>query len=173
MNVKIEEKPAFKMFGVERIISMANGQNFKDVPKFWQESFANGMVEKLEKASGIEVFDDYEGVLPVHAVMSYKETGDETFPYMIGALLLDNSDPSDYEVNEIPAAKWAIFSTEPYQVEQTTEHVQALWNAIFSEWFPSSGYEVAIGARLEMYYKAKGTDEYCEIWIPVQSVSTK
>lgn len=168
MNVKIEEKLAFKMFGIERIISMENGQNFIDVPEFWQESFANGTVEKLEKASGIEANDDYEGVLPVHAVMSYKGTGDLSFPYMIGSLLLDKSNTTGYEIIEVPPTKWAIFSTEPYLVEHTTEHVQALWKAIFSEWFPSSDYEPATGARIEMYYKTKGANEFCEIWIPIR-----
>ncbi|MDH8679749.1 hypothetical protein QE109_16440 [Fusibacter bizertensis] len=41
-----------------------------------------------------------------------------------------------------------------------TEHVQALWKAIFSEWFPSSDYEATTGARTEMYYKTKGANEF-------------
>ena len=168
MNIKIESKSAFKMFGIERIISMENGQNFIDVPEFWKECFGNGTVETLENVSGITVTDEYEGLLPVHAVMSYKNTGGNTFPYLIGCQMQKNSKSEGYEVIEIPAIKWAIFTTEPYKVENTSDAVQDVWKSIFSEWFPSSGYEVAEGARLEMYYKSKGNDEYCEIWIPIK-----
>lgn len=168
MKVRIEEKDTFKMFGVERIISMEGGQNFIEIPAFWQECFGNGTVEALENVSGIHITDDYEGLLPVHAVMSYKGTGGNTFPYMIGCFVHENSKIAGYELIEIPASKWGIFTTEPYKVENTSDAVQGLWKKIFAEWFPTSGYEVAEGARLEVYKKGKGTNEFCEIWIPIK-----
>lgn len=168
MKVIIENKPSFKMFGVERVFSTENGQNFEDIPAFWQECFKNGTIDELENVSGIKVTDDYKGLLPVNAIMSYKETGENTLAYMIGCLMKDNSNPNGYEVIEIPAFKWCVFTTEPYKVENTSEVVQDLWKRIFSEWFPSSGFEIEDGAQLEMYHKGFGSDEFCEIWIPIK-----
>jgi AraC family transcriptional regulator len=168
MKFTIENKPAFKMFGLERIFSMEDGQNFMDIPAFWQECFSNGSVEALEKVSGINVTDDYEGLLPVNAIMGYKETGDNTLPYMIGCLMQEASNPTGYDVVEIPALKWGVFTTEPFRIENTSDAVQDLWKRIFTEWLPSSKYIMAEGAQLEMYYNDKGTEEFCEIWIPMK-----
>lgn len=168
MKVIIEEKPAFKMFGIERIINSTKGQNFIDIPKFWQACFADGSVEKLEKSSGINITSGYEGLLPVNSVMSYKDTGKDSFPYMIGCLVLESSDPRGYEIIEIPALKWGVFRSENFKEEDTTEVVQGLWRKIFSDWFPSVAYEIQTGAQLEMYYKDKDKMEYCEVWIPIK-----
>jgi AraC family transcriptional regulator len=156
------------MFGIEKIFSMENGENLKNIPVFWQESFSNGSVDALEKVSGIQVTETYEGLLPVNALMGYKKTGDHTFPYMIGSLVQEGSNPMGYEVVEIPASKWGVFTTETYTIENTSDAVQDLWKRIFSDWFPTSGFEMAEGPQLEMYYKTKGIEEYCEVWIPLK-----
>ncbi len=168
MNYKIEKKQSFKMFGKEKVINMTNGQNFVEVPEFWQECFKNGSVDALEDASGIIITDEYEGPFPVHAIMCHRDTGKDTFPYLIGCLLLEGSHPGSHDVVEIPALEWAIFTTVPYTMEGTTAAVQDLWKRIYTEWFPTSGYESAEGPQLELYCKGKGTQEYCEIWIPVK-----
>jgi hypothetical protein len=49
VNYRIEKKNSFKMIGVEKIISMINGENFKEIPSFWKESFQNGTVDKLDE----------------------------------------------------------------------------------------------------------------------------
>ena len=59
MNYRIERKDSFSVFGVEKVISTVDGQNFIDIPEFWHESYKNGMVEKIIKASGIEWMKEY------------------------------------------------------------------------------------------------------------------
>ncbi|MDR3541524.1 MAG: effector binding domain-containing protein [Desulfosporosinus sp.] len=98
---------------------------------------------------------------------SYRETGDSTFPYMICAFTPESGVPSGFTSAEIPAATWAVFTTKEYKIEDTSKFVQALWKRIYTEWFPSSGYEHGICGELEIYGVADNTKEYCEIWISV------
>lgn len=44
-----------------------------------------------------------------------------------------------------------------------------IWGRIFSEWFPTSGYEHAEAPEVEWYSKGdlSATDYKSEIWIPV------
>lgn len=100
--------------------------------------------------------------------MGYKKTGDNTFPYMIGSLMQEGCNPTGYDLVEIPALKWGVFTTETYTVENTSDAVQDLWKRIFSEWLATSNYEMAEGPQLEMYYKGKGVEEFCEVWIPLK-----
>ncbi|MHA7767717.1 AraC family transcriptional regulator [Bacillus atrophaeus] len=48
--------------------------------------------------------------------------------------------------------------------------VQQTWDRIFSEWFPSTGYEHAEAPELEVYPASRdihASDQRTEIWIPV------
>lgn len=44
-----------------------------------------------------------------------------------------------------------------------------IWKRIYSEWFPTSGYEQAQGPNIEKHYwKDDKREEYiCEVWIPI------
>ena len=67
---------------------------------------------------------------------------------------------------EIPASKWAVFEVHG----PMPEAMHRVWKQIFSEWFPSSGYEHAGTPELEVYpmEDASNSDYYSEIWIPVK-----
>ena len=65
----------------------------------------------------------------------------------------------------VPASTWAVFDcTGPCDVA-TAEH----YRRIFSEWLPSSGYELAGDVSLEVYprgdFSSRGYRS--EIWMPV------
>lgn len=47
--------------------------------------------------------------------------------------------------------------------------VEDVWKRIYSEWFPSSGFEQVEGPCIEKYFWNNDKyDEYtCEVWIPV------
>jgi AraC family transcriptional regulator len=167
MNYKIEKKPEFKMFGLEKVIITKNEQNFIDVPKFWKESHENGKLGKLIDDSGLKIDKDYEGLCALNALMCYEDTGENTFPYLIGAIVNENSNINNYKVVKIPEYKWAIFKTDYYTKEDTSNVIQNVWKRIFSEWFPTSVYKHANLPELEMYYMLKDGREYCEIWIPI------
>ncbi|HYH04889.1 MAG TPA: AraC family transcriptional regulator [Bacillota bacterium] len=167
MNYKIETKEAFSVFGVEKIISNVDGENFKAIPKFWKESCENGIVDKIYIASGCNWDEHSTGLMPVNAVMCYRDTGKNTFPYMLCAFTPKEGVVAEYTVLEVPSLLWAVFTTEKYNKVDTTKPIQNLWKRIFAEWFPTSGYEHANGPEFEMYYLAEDGMEYCEVWIPV------
>lgn len=167
MNYRIEEKESFKMFGLERIIPMGNEENFVEIPKFWNECLGNGSTDKLADDSGSLFDPKVGGMLPVNAIMCYKDTGKDSFPYMIGAFVGEGSNIEGYEVALIPKGQWAIFKTDSYNSSNMVTMIQDLWRRIYSEWFPSSGYDHAEMPELELYFENTDKTGYCEVWIPV------
>lgn len=166
MNYKIEEKPAFRVFGVETITSLVDNQNFIQIPQFWQKCNEDGTVYRLEK---IEVASKPKGLLPVNSILCYRMIDENAFPYMIGVVDFDGKIkvPDDLVTVEVKPYTWAIFKTEEHSLEGAPEKIQALWNRIFPEWFPTSGYEHAGGPELELTYEIADNKYYSEIWIPV------
>jgi AraC family transcriptional regulator len=47
--------------------------------------------------------------------------------------------------------------------------IQKVWERIFQEWFPATGYEHAEAPELEVYPDGNtaAEDYRCEVWIPV------
>ncbi|HEY4554396.1 MAG TPA: GyrI-like domain-containing protein, partial [Bacillaceae bacterium] len=74
--------------------------------------------------------------------------------------------PKDMEVLDIPASKWAVFEVHG----PMPSAIQKAWKQIFSEWFPSSGFQHAGTPEMEVYpgEDASSPDYYSEIWIPVK-----
>lgn len=66
-----------------------------------------------------------------------------------------------------PAASWAIFP-----VHGAMPHaMHKVWERIFLEWFPSTGYEHTGGPEMEVYLSDKdpSSEDYnSEIWIPIK-----
>lgn len=157
MDYKILEKDAFQVVGKGIQTSTVNGENHREIPMFWEESNSNGFVEELEKSCG------RMGILGV--CMEFDAT-QEKLTYLIGAERNGQHKPSEWEEKEIPASTWAVFES----VGAMPDAMQKTWERIFSEWFPSTGYEHAGGPELEVYF-AKGdttADDYrCEVWIPI------
>lgn len=168
MNYRIEEKPAISVFGVEEIISMENGENFRAIPAFWNRALSDGTVDRIGKASGIHCDENFKGIMPVNAVLCYRDTGNNTFPYMLCAFTPESGVPEGFDSVVIPAATWAIFTTEEHTEDKTTEVIQSLWKRIYSEWLPTSVYEpVPGGSEFELYGVADSGKSYCEVWIMV------
>lgn len=156
MNYRIEEKQAFKMAGIERIVSNKNGENFIVIPKFWEEFVAQGMDKNIHVPEG----DGF------HAIMGYGEHCgmNGTLSYMIGVFEEEGIDYSNLKEVAVPAATWAVFCTKTS--ESCLPELHDIWKRIFSEWFPSSSYEHAPLPECEIYNFTKGS-EYAEVWIPV------
>jgi AraC family transcriptional regulator len=51
--------------------------------------------------------------------------------------------------------------------------IQDTFTRVYSEWFPTSGYEHADGAELKVYPEGdmSSADYSCEAWMPVGKVS--
>lgn len=154
MNYRIEEKEAFSVVGVKEFTTMANGENFKNIPKMWSKL-------PKEKCMEILALSDMEpsGLLGVCADMY----GDG-FDYWIAAATTKPC-PAGLQSLSIPACTWAIFeATGPMPGA-----IQEMFTRVFSEWLPASGYEHAPVPEIEWYSDGDMSSPSYKsaVWIPV------
>ncbi|CAM3393862.1 AraC family transcriptional regulator [Aeromicrobium ponti] len=159
MQYSIVEKEAFKVAGVKREFSLCNKENLAGIPKMWDEVNSDGTGDRLFQLNNGEV----KGVLGV--CVDKRSTKPDSMDYWIASSYKGDK-PDGLETLEIPAAKWAVFEVHGAMPNS----IQNAWKKIFSEWFPSSGYEHAAAPELEVYSAGNpfSPDYYSEIWIPVK-----
>lgn len=150
MNYKIEQMDAFTVVGAEQSFQMDTST--REIPKFWEAFFQQGLHEKVIPMFGICFDADASG----------------NFPYLIGEVLKDGKEvPQGLTTREIPAHQWARFSC----IGPMPGAIQSMTKQIYSEWLPTNGtYEVAQYMEIEMYSEGDTTaaDYYSEVWIPVK-----
>lgn len=156
MNYKIVEKEGFRIIGKGIRVSTVNDENFRRIPKFWDESNQNGLVQKL-----IPLAEEL-GLLGV--CMDYTPDLNE-LTYFIGAVNTKDYIPEGFDEKEIPASTWAVFES----IGSMPDAIQDVWKRIFSEWFPGTGYEHANSPELEVYPPGdpNGEEYRSEVWIPI------
>ncbi|MBS4207326.1 AraC family transcriptional regulator [Bacillus sp. FJAT-50079] len=159
MDYKIVEKDSLKVIGKSIRTSTIGGENNRKIAAFWMESNQNGFTEHLAKNCG---------PLGLIGICLDFDKEQENLTYLIGAEKNIEQIPVDWEEREIPAATWAVFPVHGAMPEA----MPRVWGRIFSEWFPSTGYEHAGGPEMEVYLSDTdpySEDYYSEIWIPVKS----
>jgi AraC family transcriptional regulator len=163
MNYEIVTKPAFDLIGYSLRTRNKDGQNNRDIPAFWQRYMAE---KKGETLYGLAVSTAELGVCDEFDI----ETGE--FSYVIGVEAQEGAEPPEGAVRRhYPEQMYAVFTTPAVPRAEFTAAIQSTWHSIYSEWFPHSGYEQALGAEFEYY------DERCwgdrtdhpvmDIYIPV------
>lgn len=158
MQYKVVEKESFEVIGIKEGFSYGNGENLSGIPKMWDKANQDGTCDLLLcKNNGI-----VKGVL---GVCVDKSKTDKQMDYWIAAAH-DGETPDGYLKMEVPASKWAIFEVHG----PMPDAIQNVWKQIYSEWFPSSGYEHAGTPDLEVYTAGNGADPdyYSEVWIPIK-----
>lgn len=158
MQYKVVEKESFEVIGIKEGFSYGNGENLSGIPKMWDKANQDGTCDLLLcKNNGI-----VKGVL---GVCVDKSKTDKQMDYWIAAAY-DGETPDGYLKMEVPASKWAIFEVHG----PMPDAIQNVWKQIYSEWFPSSGYEHAGTPDLEVYTAGNGADPdyYSEVWIPIK-----
>jgi AraC family transcriptional regulator len=160
MKYKIVERDSFQAVGIKREFSLVNGENLVGIPKLWNEVNEDGTVDLLLKLNNGQI----KGVLGVCVTNSGTQSK-QVMDYWV-ATEYDGDTPDGLLKFEVPASKWAIFEVHG----PMPDAMQKAWNQIFSEWFPSSGYEHAGTPALEVYTDEDpfSPDFYSEIWIPVK-----
>ncbi|WP_150275591.1 AraC family transcriptional regulator [Paenibacillus tepidiphilus] len=156
MEYRIVERAAFQVIGKSWVVDTCEGENFRKIPQLWNEVNSDGTSERLESI----------GVHPnLMGICSDMDMQKETMTYWIAAEGSEETDPQGYEVTLIPAATWAVFTS----VGPMPHAIQKIWERIYSEWFPSTGYEHANAPEFELYLPGDpGAEDYvCEVWIPV------
>lgn len=160
MNYRIEEKETFGLYGVETEISTVDNQNYVSIPKYWEACRSDGTIDRIRKAGNLD-----ENT-PLHAAMfNCTET---SHAYMIGHFIPASDAPEGFFTLNVPASMWAVFSTEELSMIEAAQQAAIMWKRIFTEWFATSGYELANAPEMELHYK-KDNDKYVtEIWIPIE-----
>ncbi len=160
MNYRIEQKESFKIVGInKRVPIIFNGVN-PEIEAMWK-SLDDEIIRKLKGLSNVEPI----GLLSASTNFSegrMEEKGE--LDHYIGAAT-NNECPSDLAELRIAASTWAVFEA----VGPFPQTLQNVWGRIYSEWFPSSNYEIAEGPEILWNENKDVTSPKfkSEIWIPV------
>ncbi len=156
MEYRIVTKPAFKVIGYDLQTSMNEGQNHVQIPAFWQEYLRNGWSQRIPN----RVHKDSPVELGICHTFNM-EAG--TFIYTIGMEAEHFEDvPEGLSCRAFGEAEYAVFTTPKVPEDQFSSSIQSTWQAIFSEWFPHSGYEHAGKSEFELYDSRSGPGN--ELW---------
>lgn len=162
MEYRIEKKQAAKIICRRREFTKP-GDDYtnREIPEFWNECGRDGSIQKL--CGYIKDSAQFKGLL---GVCFSTEMTDSGFPYGIGAEYDGESDPQDFEIVEIPAYTYAVFTMRGKMPDAFRE----TYRKICTEFFPQSGYEYGNGVEIEAYPSAdvQNPDYTCEIWIAVK-----
>ncbi|CAM5601568.1 putative HTH-type transcriptional regulator YdeE [Streptomyces afghaniensis 772] [Streptomyces afghaniensis] len=160
MNYRIEQKKAFNIVGMmKRVPIIFEGEN-PEITAMWK-SLTMEKIDQLKKLSNAEP----KGMIQASTNFSdgrMEEKGE--LDQYIGVATTEEC-PENFSKLEVPALTWAIFESTgafPSTLQET-------WGRIFSEWFPSSNYQVTEGPEILSIKTKDLTSPFVksEIWIPV------
>lgn len=159
MDYKIVEKNAFRIIGFKKRITLQyNGVNHQ--MDSLTKMLTPEVIEELKSLCDIEP----KGILSVSSNFDEDRIeGCELDQYM--GVATTKAIENNYDVLEIEASNWAVFNV----VGKFPEALQNTWAQIYSEWFPTSGYQLTGGPEI-LWNESQDTtktDFRSEIWIPV------
>lgn len=161
MEYRIEEKGSFKLVGLEKRVPIVfEGQN-PEIMKMVQSLTA----KQRERLGG---WRNTEVKSVVNASFHFDEGRFEEkgeLDHLIGSITTLDEDFGEFDVVEVPAGEWAIFKVfGPFP-----HTLQDAWGKIFSEWLPSSNYELVEGPEISFNGNLEDMmNVESEIWIPIK-----
>ena len=161
MNYRIVEKEAFKLVGFKkRVPVIFKGVN-PEIAKM-TELLTPEVIKQLKVISNVEP----TGIISASTNFSegrMEERGE--LDHYIG-VATSSDETAELDVLKIEASTWAVFES----IGPFPETLQNVWGRIYSEWFPSSGYEAVEGPEILWSESPDtGNPKYrSEIWIPVK-----
>lgn len=170
MNYRIETKEAFDVFGIEIIASLTGEEGYIRPSELWQQCFQNGEYDRLMENAGALPDFVSKNLCKIHGVENYRNTGEDTFPYMLCAFTSTSAKTEGYKKIHIPSQTYAIFSSDYFRWDEEFSGVlSTLQKRFYSEWLPTANYERVDAANFEIY---GGNEEfgYIELWYPVRKL---
>ncbi|MCB2358237.1 AraC family transcriptional regulator [Clostridium estertheticum] len=158
---KIVEKEAFKVFGAEFATTRVDDAAYREIPEFINKIFEDGTHDRMN-----EILGNPKGTLLNGFHYGFEEDG--TRKYIMGAEQFEKYIPDEFTILEVQKLTWAVFEGNGAVPNNLIIH--DIWRRIYSEWFPSSGFEQVKGPCIEKnFWDDKKHGEYkCEVWIPVK-----
>lgn len=152
-EIKTMTNLSFVGYAIE--VSTINGQNFKDIPNFWQTIMQDGRFKKLLSHS-----DD----LGIVGVCYDWRMEQNTFKYMIGVRSHEKhiDDAVHIAFEDMLFASFEAVGKLPDSVQHTTKY-------IYSTWLPQSTYLHSAGPELEIYPNGDTNSEnyVCYYLVPI------
>ncbi|MCR2806395.1 AraC family transcriptional regulator [Paenibacillus soyae] len=162
MKFRLVEKEPFRIAGLmKRVRIQFEGVN-PEIASMWQ-SLDEAKILAIKSLSDMEP----GGIISASTNFSegrMEEKGE--LDHYIGAATSKAAIPDGMAVLDVAASTWAVFEA----VGPFPQTLQEVWGRIYSEWFPSSGYEQTEGPEL-LWNESKDTSSPAyrsEIWIPVR-----
>ncbi|QQK74923.1 AraC family transcriptional regulator [Salicibibacter cibarius] len=159
MNYRIEEKAAFHVVGKKKKVNLIYQGVNPEIAEFTR-SISDRTFNQIGSLSD----QDPTGLLSVSANFTEDRSKKGQLDYYLAAATTKQA-PENLERLDIPALTWAVFTVEgPFP-----DALQDVWGRIFSEWFPSSDYELTDGPEILWNEEdaEEGSTVKSEIWIPV------
>ncbi|MES5929133.1 AraC family transcriptional regulator [Bacillus cereus group sp. MG9] len=159
MNYRIEEKEPFQIIGIQKRVPIVfNGVN-EEIASMWK-SLTPQSIQTLKMLSNVNP----NGIINASTNFSegrMEEKGE--LDHYIGVATTKDC-PEQFAQLEVAASTWAIFEA----VGPFPDALQNVWGRIYSEWFPSSNYELAEGPEILWNEQKDVTSPNfkSEIWIP-------
>jgi AraC family transcriptional regulator len=160
MNYRIVERESFKIVGEKRTFSCGGYEaGIPGVPEFWVEAHMKGLVNELIPLINGEI----KGLLGITNNFNEEKN---TIDYWVAAEY--NGDHASDELLSFvyPASKWVVFEVKG----SIPSAMINAWQRIYSEWFPSNGYQPAQLAPIEAYLDSNLDSENStnEIWVAIK-----
>ncbi|EOR23978.1 AraC family transcriptional regulator [Cytobacillus oceanisediminis] len=166
MDYRIEKKEAYKIVGVKKRVPIQfEGEN--------QEIIKLAKSITPEQRKKLHSYANMEPNQVVNASYNLEEGCMEekgSLDHMIGFLTTKELDFDGFEVVEVPALTWAIFSSKG----EFPKIMQETWAKIASEWLPASDYELVDAPNISFTGDLSDRNNvYSEIWFAVKKKGEK
>lgn len=125
---------------------------FETIPTLWEDANKNGLLQRLIDMSWENPQCKLEGILGVCGKQAAITDGE--FDYFMGCRYKGEF-ASDMEKIEISNSTWAVFP-----------NVLDAWKRLYTEWLPTSEYELAYLPCIENYL-APDRVPNSELWVPI------
>lgn len=161
MKYRIVEKGSFKSVGIKKRVPIVFAGVNPEIANM-TELLTPKVVEALKALSNIEP----SGIVSASTNFSegrMEEKGE--LDHYIG-VATTSDETVEFDVLAVKAGTWAVFES----IGPFPETLQNIWGRIYSEWFPSSGYEAVEGPEI-LWNESPDTanPKYrSEIWILVK-----
>jgi AraC family transcriptional regulator len=169
MEYRIIEKTAFTIVGIcKRVSIQFHGVN-TEIAAMWK-SLDQPTIERLKGMNDT----DPKGMISGSVNFSSQRMEEKgQLDHYIGVATTApgsalESGSEDFDSLPVAAGTWAVFPTEgPFP-----DTLQETWGRIYSEWLPSTHYELVQGPELLWIKEMDNDSSRCssEIWIPVRHV---
>lgn len=163
MNYRIVEKEEFAIVGLMRRVPLIYEGVNPHIAAMASE-LDEALIATLKGLSNVEP----RGMISASTNFSEGRLDGGELDHYIGVATNSPAAPPGLARLDVPPLTWAVFAAAgPFP--QTLQNV---WGRIYSEWFPSSGYEAVAGPEI-LWHESQDMDSptyRSEIWIPVRKL---